>query len=315
MSSIEAKFRLYGRLCANRFITYLPKLFVRQVLKSIEQQPRLQDQIRFHVQSYRYDSAIPTVYDVDRKKLIQRRQLPGIQLNDSNYLSLIKKLLPYAKEFAETPIHPTDNCDFWFHNGGFADYDAISYYAMVRHIKPKRVIEVGCGYSSKVLAKACAQNIKEGFPVECTFIEPYPQEPFLRNQPQGQFIQKCIQDVPLDFFSSLDSGDLLFIDTSHILKAQSDCCYELIEIIPSLKPGVYLHFHDIFTPYDYPEEWLFDLAYSFNEQYALECLLSENPHYEILLPLYFLFKEHREALRELLPDGETRPASFWLKKL
>jgi hypothetical protein len=285
------------------------------VLKSLEQQPRLQDQLRFHIQSYRYDSTIPTVYDVDRKKLAQRRQLPGIQLNDANYLSLLKTLLPYAKEFAGTPVHPTDNCDFWFHNGGFEDYDAISYYAMVRHIKPRRVIEVGCGNSSKILARACAQNIKEGFPVEWTFIEPYPQEMFLRNQPPGQFIQKRIQDVPLDYFSSLDPGDLLFIDTSHVLKAQSDCCYELIEIIPSLKPGVYLHFHDIFTPYDYPERWLFDLAFSFNEQYALECLLSENSHYEILLPLHFLFKEHREALGELLPEGETRPASFWLKKV
>jgi len=253
------------------------------------------------------------VDEIDQEKLAQRRRLPGIQWNTPGFLSLLDTLLPYAKEFSTTPVDPQNNFDFWFHNGNFEDYDAISYYAMVRHIKPKRVIEVGCGFSSKVLAKACAQNIAEDFPVEWTFIEPYPDERFLRNQPEGRFVKKRLQDVPLDYFSSLEANDILFIDTSHVLKAQSDCCYQFVEILPSLKPGVLVHVHDIFSPYDYPADWLLDYFKAYNEQYALECLLSHNPRYEIMLPLHLLFKEHREKLRQLLPNGKTRPASFWLR--
>ena len=132
----------------------------------------------------------------------------------------------------------------------------------------------------------------------------------------GQFIPKKIQQVPLEHFQQLESGDVLFIDTSHVIKVQNDVEYELLHILPSLKLGVIIHIHDIFTPYDYPAEWLIGSGPNYggnNEQYALECLLSGGSHWEILLPVHLLWREHRQALQTLLYT-EHRPAAFWIRK-
>jgi len=116
-------------------------------------------------------------------------------------------------------------------------------------------------------------------------------------------------------FSSLESGDVLFIDTSHVLKLQSDVVYELLRLLPVLKPGVWIHFHDIFTPYDYPEDWLTkSIPLSCNEQYGLECLLSGGKRYTVELPLYMLWKEQPDVLQKLFPAGKTRPHGFWIRK-
>jgi hypothetical protein len=190
----------------------------------------------------------------------------------------------------------------------------MTYYCLIRHLKPKRVIEVGCGFSSRVATLACRKNREEGHSTECLFIEPYPAEWLKVFKLSGTLLVKKIEEVPLATFQNLEAGDMLFIDTTHIIKAQSDCCYELLEVIPSLRPGVWIHVHDIFTPYDYPEEWLLDQLRSFNEQYAFECLLSNSEGLEVMLPLYLLWKDHRAALDELMSKSAARPAAFWVRK-
>lgn len=314
MSGFSDAVRLYGRRFANAGVRLLPKPLVRHILKSFWQQPGLQDDLRFHVEPYRYESAAPTGLDVDRERLQRRRHLPGIEFPEARFLALLQALEPYAAEFAGTPVQETPGSQFWLHNGGFEDFDAITLYGMIRRLKPKRMIEVGCGFSSRVTAAACERNQAEGHPCDLLFIEPYPSEAIRKNPLPGRFLEKKIQDVPLDVFKELRANDVLFIDTTHVIKAQSDCCYELLEVLPSLVPGVFVHVHDIFTPYDYPGEWLLDYRRPFNEQYGLECLLSHSQGFEVVLPVYFLFAAHLAALRRLLPQGTSRAGSFWLKR-
>jgi hypothetical protein len=184
---------------------------------------------------------------------------------------------------------------------------------MIRHFKPRRIIEAGCGFSSRVISLAARKNAAEGRPVACTFIEPYPSERILRDRLAGPLLEKKIEDVPMATFRELQAGDFLFIDTSHVIKTQNDCCYEYLELLPSLNPGVIVHVHDIFTPYDYPEEWITKMLFAFNEQYALECLMSGNPSLEIILPLYYLWRDHTDALSRFMPGAQVRPVAFWLR--
>jgi hypothetical protein len=122
--------------------------------------------------------------------------------------------------------------------------------------------------------------------------------------------------MPVEFFSQLGDGDALFIDTSHVLRTQNDVEYELLRVLPSLAPGVWIHIHDIFTPYDYPEEWVFSVPRAGNnEQYALECLLSGGDRFQVELPLHLLWREHQDVLRPLYLPATDRPAAIWLRRI
>lgn len=286
---------------------------MRHLLKSIWYQPQLQDELRYHVQPYRYDSAIPTRFDVDFERLKKRRHLPGMQLDEPAYCALAAELGRYAGELEDVPVHDQGSSEFWYRNGSYGDADAASLYCMVRHFKPRRIIEVGCGFSSRVIGMAVRKNRAEGQATDCLFIEPYPAPYLLIDKLPGPLLEKKIEDVPLQTFKDLQTGDMLFIDTSHVIKTQNDCCYEYLEIIPSLQPGVLVHVHDIFTPFDYPEEWIVKNLFPFNEQYALECLLSNNPGLEIVLPVHLLWREHPGALRKFFPTPSEHPGAFWFR--
>jgi len=306
--------RYFVRKKINFAARLVPPILLRHFLKSIWQQPRLQDSLQFHVQPYRYESTIPTRFDTDIERLKKPRNLPGLDLNIAKSLDFLTQLKPFAHELTSFPIEKPPGVDYWFRNFAYEDFDAISLYTIIRHLKPKRVIEVGCGFSSRVTSLACRKNQSEGHPVESLFIEPYPSESLGDFKLCGKLLVEKVEDVPLSTFKSLEAGDILFIDTTHIVKTQSDCCYELLEILPILNPGVWIHVHDIFTPYDYPEEWLIDHLRSFNEQYFLEAILSNGKGFEIKLPLFCLWKDHRSALEPLMPQASARPAAFWIQK-
>jgi hypothetical protein len=301
-----------ARLITNALVRCAPSAAVRYVLKSYWYQPELQNRIRFHVQPYRFDSAIPTCLDVDNAKLRQRRTLLGFTLHTERHLQLLGELSPYVKEF-QFPLESSGGDEFWFRNASYEDLDATLLYCMVRHFKPTGIIEVGCGFSSRVISIAARRNAAEGQNAECTFIEPYPTDRIRRETLAGPLVEKPIEDMPLEFFQKLGAGDFLFIDTSHVLKTQSDCCYEYTQILPSLRAGVFVHVHDIFTPYDYPEEWIFQKQFPFNEQYVLEALLSGNPSFEVLLPLYQLWREQPESLKPFFRGKAGRPGAFWMR--
>jgi hypothetical protein len=185
---------------------------------------------------------------------------------------------------------------------------------MIRHFKPRSYIEVGCGYSSRVSSLACERNRADGIESTAKYIEPYPGERLDTNSLVGELIVKRIQDVPLDFFRSLVSGDILFIDTSHIMKCQSDVEWEILHVLPSLNKGVVIHVHDIYTPYEYPEEWLQNnyAPGQYNEQYALESLLSGGNRFKTLFPVHALCREIPDALASWFGAAADLSRSYWL---
>lgn len=307
-------FKLWLRNLTNTTVRLFPSAGVRYVLKSYFYQPQLQDRIQYHVQPYRFDSPIPHKYELEVEKLKLKRPLPGFPADLSCFRGLLQKFGPYAAEISSFPVEKDAKSEFWFHNGAYEDFDAVTLYSMLRHLKPKKMIEVGCGFSSRMTTLAARKNRSEGFPMDCQFIEPFPPPYLLDFELSGPLLKNKVQAAALADFAALQSGDVLFIDTSHVLKTQNDLCHILTGILPSLASGVYVHFHDIFTPYEYPEEWLLKINFFFNEQYALEAILCNSSAYEIILPVYALSRDHPEWLKPLLPAGERRPAAFWLRK-
>src|SRR5262249_18440531 len=160
------------------------------------------------------------------------------RLNDQ--LSLLSELEEYCRELREL--------EFDFDNDFFSGFDAAVYYSLIRYLQPRRIIEIGGGYSTRLATKALAVNGKG----KLTGIEPYP-EPRLNGTDGGiELIEKRVEEIDLDYFSCLEANDIVFIDSSHTVKFNSDVCYEFHEVLPRLARGVWVHVHDIFFPHDYP---------------------------------------------------------------
>ncbi len=312
----DSKLRYYGRLAVNSLISLLPARLLAAFFRSFE----LMIQSRAEAAGYNvfpkaFYSPFPLQEEIDWKGLDMRRKLPAIEINAEQAITLLGTLAPYAAELQSIPYERTPESLFWFDNLTFTDFDAAVLHGMLRHLKPKRYIELGCGFSSFISSRALKRNSEEGAPCEALYADPGPLRDMTGFVVHGKMHYQPVQSLPLELFGELDAGDVLFIDTSHVLKIQSDVEHELLRILPSLKAGVWIHLHDVFTPYDYPEDWLKKpLPLSCNEQYALECLLSGGDRYKVELPLYMLWKERFEVLQPLLPRGKTRPHSFWIRK-
>ena len=174
---------------------------------------------------------------------------------------------------------------FHFNNGLFDGTDALVAYCMIRHFQPRLIIEVGSGFSSLVAAEAVAKN--EGSALIC--IEPFPLD-FLRKGFPGlhSLIEKKVEDLDLEFFSQLGSGDILFIDSSHTVRIGGDVNYLFLEVLPRLKAGVIVHVHDIFFPFDYRRDWVMDEFRFWAEQYLLQAFLTFNSEFEVLMANAYL---------------------------
>ena len=293
-----------------------PRFFVRNLLKSFQSQPEVSERVGFHIYPTTFYSPIPLMEEIDAAKLAKPRFLPGVDLRVPEALKLIEELIPFSQELQDIPYEPDGKSSYWFKNDTFTDFDAAVLYGMLRLIKPKRYIEVGCGFSSLISSRGLRRNQEEGCACEATYADPYPRVDLEGKLAYGRLIKERVQNLPLSLFSELHAGDVLFIDTSHVLKLQSDVEHELLRILPSLAPGVWIHIHDIYTPYDYKSEWIFrPLRLSANEQYAVECLLSGGNRYQVEIPLHLLVRENKEAMLRLFARGNDIGQSLWLRKM
>jgi Methyltransferase domain len=313
MPSLTLRHRL--RLLTNALVARIPRPAIRIFLRSFEWRRDISESIGYDVIPRRFGSPVASKVEIDFEKLSQRRNLPGIELNERAGLELVQKLVAYTQEVEDIPYEDSPGAPFWFDNASFTDFDAFTLYALLRHLKPKRYIELGCGFSSFMSSRALTRNATDGAPSDAVYADPEPRREMAQTLSYGRLIKKRVQELPMELFTQLEAGDVLFIDTSHVLKLQGDVEHEVLRIVPSLKPGVWIHFHDVFTPYDYPEDWLIKpLALLCNEQYVVEALLSGGDRYMVELPLYLIWKEHFEALRTVFPRGSTRPQGFWIRK-
>jgi hypothetical protein len=307
------------RTFGNSLVGAVPTSLLRMFFKTFESRQELAEAAGFHVLPRRPDSPVMHIEEIDFAALAKPRALPGIDLRVDSALELLKKLKPFAAELDVIPYESSSNAPFWFTPEflvSFPDYDTAVLYSMLRHLKPKRYVEVGCGYSSIVSSYALQRNQKDGAACDAVYADPEPRLPMDKVLTGGRLILKPVQKVPLEEFKALQAGDVLFIDTSHVLKIQSDVEQEIVRILPSLAPGVWIHFHDVFTPYDYPEEWIRQQVRLWaNEQYALECLLSGGNRYQVEIPLHYLVRDFKGPIKEFYPRGRTRGQSIWLRKI
>lgn len=248
------------------------------------------------------------------ERLEGSRTLPGIQFDHDRIFSLLDELRDHCAELDWMERHP-DGKVKWHET--YTTLDSAVLYTLIRRLKPKRFIEVGCGRSSRVTSEAIFRNRSEGHDCNVTFIEPYPGPRLEGVKLAGELLVQKIEDTPLEYFADLGPGDILFIDTSHVIKCQNDVEYELLHILPSLKPGVFVHIHDIYTPYDQPKDWLLGryAPGASNEQYAFECLLSGGATYQTVLPLYWLGKDHPEKVADFLGKAQDRGQAYWVEKV
>lgn len=243
------------------------------------------------------------------------RHLPGIDLHVSNQLHLLQSLSS-AGELRDMELDKGGReHGFAFGNGAFESGDAELLYQVVRHFKPQTVIEVGSGHSTRIAHAALAVNrVEEGSRSRHILIEPY-EHPWLSHLVDVDVRRHKLEDTAFDFGTELTSGDLLIIDSSHIIRPQGDVLKLYLEVLPVLACGVIVHIHDIFTPRDYLIEWLRDDVRFWNEQYLLEALLSHSDRYEVILAANHLkrhyYTEMLKACPYLTPDRE--PGSFYIR--
>lgn len=251
------------------------------------------------------------------RSLREDRPLPGVDLNAAGQLALLDAFQP-RPELAQLPTRPTTPPTFYVGNGMFESGDADFLYHLVRHFKPRRFVEVGSGMSTLLVRQAIADARREDAAYSCRHvcIEPY-ENPWLSTI-GVELVRERVEEVPRALFTELDAGDVLFIDSSHVVRPQGDVVTEYLDILPRLRPGVMVHLHDIFTPRDYPDAWVRDEVRFWHEQYLLEAFLTCNSRFEVIGALNYLAHNHPGRLSAACPlfarDGATRePGSFWLR--
>jgi len=264
----------------------------------------------FHVTPVHFYQPIPETQSLPETLWNRPSELVGIDMNGTMQLDLLRNhFSKFRDEYNKLPVEPPPGEKRPFHG-----VDALVAYCMVRHFQPRLIIEVGSGFSSLVLGQAAAKNKNSAL----ICIDPFPGE-LLRerdNIPALQsLIETKVQDVDLEFFSQLGSGDILFIDSSHTVKIGGDVNYLFLEVLPRLNPGVIVHVHDIFFPFEYRRDWVLDEFRFWTEQYLLQAFLTFNSEFEVLLASYYLSRYHEEHLRAAFPNlPRWVGGSFWMRR-
>lgn len=264
-------------------------------------------------------SALPDMDEVAKRAMTifgpPPPSIPGIDLRSDSQAQMLDQFQDYYSYLPfERSCNPQSR--FFRPNGSFPFQDAFTLYAMIRHLKPVRLIEAGCGASSCVILDVCeALQLK----TQLTFIEPYPELllGLIRPGDSSRFELKKekIQDVSRELFATLDAGDILFIDTSHVSKLGSDVNFIFFEILPALKKGVVVHFHDMFYPFEYLKEWVYKGTF-WNEAYLMRAFLMYNHSFEIMMFNSYLRHSIPQRFQSRLPLCLEDPgASLWLRRI
>lgn len=236
---------------------------------------------------------------------------PGWNLNVVEQLALLAELSRFAPELTGIPRKPVSADDFSWENPAFNETDASLYYAIIRHFRPRRVVEIGGGYSTMIASRACLQNGDTSLEV----IEPYPMDVLTRGMPGlTRLISQPVETIPMSEFEALGRNDVVFVDSTHVSKINSDVNYLLLSVLPRLRSGVLVHFHDIFLPWEYARSWVVDKHIFWNEQYLLLAFLLFNERFEVVLANQYLGLVHPASLSKLFPDLQILGGgSFWIR--
>ena len=251
----------------------------------------------------------------------ERDSLPGIDFNDPSHREILTRVFPrfigdfdYPEKAVGSAAAPEG---YFLDNSQFSWLDARALFVMLRWLAPRRMIEVGSGFSSLLSADVNQRFLGGQMDFRC--IEPYPR-PFLENGFDGltELIVAPVEAVPIETFEALQAGDMLFIDSSHVSKTGSDVNYMMLQVLPRLNPGVVIRIHDIFLPNEYKEEWVLEEGRSWNEQYLVQALLIHSSGFEVLFGCSYAYQQFPDAVREalMLPEGEGfGGGSLWIRRI
>ncbi len=283
---------------------------------------RLLQKFGVHVTPNHFYEPIPDTSNIPEEFWDRPSRLIGVDLNEAGQLSLLEQFrTKYKAEFD----HFLDSgaglpAGFSLSNRSFGPVDAEILYCMIRHFRPNVVFEIGSGNSTFLSASALLKNRSEGGSEgKLVAVEPYPSAA-IKEGGAGltQLVEAPVQSVALSEFENLKENDILFIDSSHVLKEASDVQFEYLEVLPRLRKGVIVHVHDIFLPYHYPRSWVVDELRFWNEQYVLQAFLAFNRSFEVLWAGSYTNHTRPEILERTFASyrrNETAPGSFWFRRV
>jgi predicted O-methyltransferase YrrM len=259
-----------------------------------------------------------TVSDyVSRERKTEPDQIAGIEVRVETMRELWLEHLAFIQS---TPFADAASpANRYFYLGGPFPYgDAIALRMMIQHLRPKQIIEIGSGYSTACMLDAADHaSLKD---LQLTCIEPNPErlKSILRSDDASrlELIVRPVQEVPENIVDKLERNDILFIDSTHVLKTGSDVHFELFHLLPRLKPGVVVHFHDVLYPFEYPDKWVFETNYSWNEAYALRAFLMYNPRFGVIFWNSLFARKYRASIQAEFSTFLKNPgSSIWIKSL
>lgn len=252
---------------------------------------------------------------LEKAVLTSGRVPAGISIDDVAILKLWKDIAPFmcSAPFSEV-AGPSER--YQYHNGFYSYGDALVLHGFIRLMRPKSLIEVGSGYSTAAVLDT--RDI-HGVPKQVTCVEPYPKRLKSLLHPSDKDVVAIldikVQDTGIDLYETLRAGDILFIDSSHVMKTGSDLNHLFHNVLPNLRPGVIIHFHDIFWPFEYPEQWAVKENRGWNEVYAIRNFLMYNDTFEILFFNQYFAHMHRDVAQADCPLFLENPGGgLWLRK-
>lgn len=278
------------------------------------------ERLGLHITPVNYYEPVPDTRLLGPETWARLTDMVGVDLNPDQQLELLHELTRrFRTEYDALPRQATDQpLEYYVDNKSFESVDGEMLYGMVRRLRPGRMIEIGSGFSTLLAAKALLRNGEEGAaPCEYVVCDPYAGETIRRGVPGvTRLIPLPVQEVPTEAFEALGENDILFIDSSHVLRIGSDVQYEYLEILPRLRPGVHVHIHDIFLPAEYPEAWVRREHRFWTEQYLLQAFLCYNRAFEVVWAGGYMHLKHPEELSAAFASyGPGRhPGSFWIRR-
>lgn len=289
----------------------------RAAIRAYRMLRRAAARVGFDVVLKTFYSPIPALDRLSPATFQRRSPLAGIDLDlDRQLTFLAERLAEPMAEFHPPSAAGGDPHTYAIENPSYGHLDAAVLYAMIRALKPGRVIELGSGHSTLVTAAAGRRNAAEGAPLALEVYDPYAAV-VTDDLPGLERLDRTpAQQLPPETFARLGDGDVLFVDTTHTVKIGSDVNFVVLDVLPRLAPGVVVHLHDIFLPYEYPRAWVEDFALYWAEQYLVQAFLCLNPAFEALVSVAALTKERRAELDARVPAGVPRSggSAFWIRR-
>lgn len=283
---------------------------------------RLFRRLGVHVTPVHFYSPIPDLRELEQHPYILEREsaLPGIRMNDAAQLDFMQEVIARYKSECDFPSHPTGQPGEYYSLSGYFDYgSAVAMHSLIRHLQPKKIIEVGAGYSTRVIANAVHLNTPAEYPAEIVAIDPYPNEERFAGMPaEVQLLARKVEDVEVAFLTRLQANDILSIDSSHAIRTGGNVTFLYLEVLPRLAPGVFVHIHDIFLPYEYPKHF-FERRHFWNEQYLLQAFLIGNADFDVVWGQKYAEMRFSETYGKVFGNRAyetpgTSSYSFWIRR-